>query len=185
MLKSERDDLLKICRQRERVAKSEVSAVAARRKADFERQLAAVYTFDQREVWARAYASAKEACRRANEEIAREAEAMGIPREFAPSLTTPYWFERGENMVRERRVELSKVAYSRIEQMEKEAKVRIERSSVEFQTKLFADSLESADAKAFLETMPTAEQLLPAVTIEEMQNALISSKARRISERTQ
>ena len=69
--------------------------------------------------------------------------------------------------------------------MEKEAKLRIGGSSVEFQTKLFADSLEPADAKAFLEAMPTAEQLLPAITIEEMQNALISSKARRISERTQ
>jgi hypothetical protein len=184
MLKSERDALLKICRQRERVAKSEVNAVAARRKADFERQLAAVYAFDQNETWAKARATAKEACRRANEEIARESEVMGIPREFVPSLSPPYWFECGQNMVRERRAELTKVAYSRIEQAEKEARLRIERSSVEFQTQLFADSLESADAKAFLEAMPTAEQLMPAITIDEMQYALNSSKERRISERT-
>ena len=185
MLKSERDALLKVCRQRERVAKSEVNAVAARRKADFERQLAAVYSFDNREVWSRAYASAKETVRKANEEIAHEAEAMGIPREFAPFLSTPYWLERGENISQWRRVELTKVAYSRIEQMEKDAKFRIERSSVELQTRLLAAGLESADAKAFLETMPTAEQLMPPITVEEMQNALNSTKGRAISGRTQ
>jgi hypothetical protein len=48
MLKSERDALVKICRQRERVAKSEVSVVDARRKADFERQLAAEYSSTKR-----------------------------------------------------------------------------------------------------------------------------------------
>ena len=78
MLKSERDTLLKVCRQHERVSKSEVSAIAARGKADFERQLAAVYAFDQSEVWKKAYATAKAAYRPANEEIAREAEAMGV-----------------------------------------------------------------------------------------------------------
>ena len=185
MLKSERDALLKVCRQRERLAKNEVNAVAARRRAEFERQLAAVYAFDQREVWARAYSNAKEACRKANEEIVHEAEALGIPREFAPSLLTPYWLERGENITRGRRFELTKVAYSRIEQMASEAKLRIDRASVEIQTRLLADSLESADAKAFLETMPTAEQLMPAITVEEMQTTLISSRTRGISELTQ
>jgi len=56
---------------------------------------------------------------------------------------------------------------------------------VEIQTRLLADSLESADAKAFLETMPTAEQLMPAITVEEMQTTLISSRTRGISELTQ
>jgi hypothetical protein len=176
MLKSEREALLKVCRQRERVAKSEVGAVAARRKADFERQLAALYAFDQSEVWKRAYASAKAAYRTANEEIAREAEAMGIPREFAPWLSPPCWIERGQNAVRERRAELTRVAYSRIEEAQKQANLQIERSSLEVQTRLFADGLESAEAKAFLEAMPTAEQLVPLITVEEIQKALPSRK---------
>ena len=41
-----------------------------------------------------------------------------------------------------------------------------------------------ADAKAFFETMPTPEQLMPAITVEEMQHALNSSNG-RISGRTQ
>jgi hypothetical protein len=52
-------------------------------------------------------------------------------------------------MVRDRRFELVNVANRRIEQMEKEAKLQIERaSSVEVQTRLLADCLKSADAKA-------------------------------------
>jgi hypothetical protein len=177
MLKSERDALLKLCRQRERVAKSEVSAVAARRKADFERQLAAVYAFDQNEVWTRAYTAAKEALRKANEEIACQAAAIGIPREFAPSLCPPIWFERGQNAARNRRVELTKVAYSRIEEAQKHANLQIERSSLEFQTRLLATGLESTDARALLEGMPTPEQLVPSLTVEEIQKGLNSGKS--------
>jgi hypothetical protein len=179
MLKSERDALLKLCRQREKVAKSEVSAVAARRKADFERQLAAVYAFDQSEVWTRAVTASKEAWRKANEEIACEAVAMGIPREFAPSLCPPHWFERGQNAVRERRAELTRVAYSRIEEAQKHASLQIERSSLEFQTRLLAVGLESTDARALLENMPTPEQLMPSFTVEEIQNTLNPGKEPR------
>ena len=185
MLKSERDALLKVCRQRERVAKNEVGAVAARRKADFERQLATVYNFDQSEVWERAYATLTEACRNANDEIAREAEGLGIPREFHPMLSPTYWSERGQNLVQQRRAELTKVAYTRIDQAEKEAKLQIERSSLEIQTQLLANSLESADAKAFLEKMPTPEQLMPAIAVGEIQEALNSNQERRISGRVQ
>jgi hypothetical protein len=174
MLKSERDALLKVCRQRERVAKSEVSAIAARRKADFERQLAAIYAFDQSAVWKRAYETARAACRTANEEIAREAKEMGIPCEFAPWLSLPYWFDRGQNAVRERRAELTRVAHRRIEEAQKQANLQIERSSLALQTRLLADCLESAEARAFLEDMPTAEQLVPLITVEEIQKALPS-----------
>jgi hypothetical protein len=183
MLKSERDALLKMFRQRERVAKSEVSALGARRTSDFERQLAAIYSFDQREVWTRAYGTAREAWRKANEEIALESEEMGIPREFAPSLSAPHWFERGENMVRQRRVELTRVAYSRIEQMEKEAKLQIERSSVELQTRLLGDCRESGDAKAFLETMPSESFLCPLATITDILRPISTMSARELFDR--
>jgi hypothetical protein len=99
---------------------------------------------------------------------------MGIPREFAPSLDPPYWFGRGQNAVRARRAELTKVAYRRIEEAQKQANLQIERSSLELQTRLFADCLESAEAKAFLEAMPSAEQLVPLITVEEIQKALPS-----------
>jgi len=82
------------------------------------------------------------------------------------------WWGRGENAVRERRAELTRVAYRKIEQLEKEAKLQIERASVEIQTRLVADGLESAAAKAFLEEIPSAAQLVPVVSVEDVQKQL-------------
>jgi hypothetical protein len=48
----------------------------------------------------------------------------------------------------------------------------IQQSSVDIQTKLVAEGLTSTDAKAFLESMPMPAQLMPAVTMEEVQKQL-------------
>jgi hypothetical protein len=71
---------------------------------------------------------------------------------------------RGENVVATRRQELRKVAYTRIDAIAKDAKLQIEQFSLDTQTKLLAGGLESAEAKAFLESMPTPEQLMPPMT---------------------
>ena len=46
MTRADRENLLKVCRMRARVAKADVMALSARRKAEFEAQLAAIYRFD-------------------------------------------------------------------------------------------------------------------------------------------
>jgi hypothetical protein len=51
--------------------------------------------------------------------------------------------------------------------------------------RVLANFLESADAKALLETMPTPEQLMPAITVEEMQKTLSSGKEQQSYGRTQ
>jgi hypothetical protein len=172
MTKYEREALQKISRQRERVAKTETGTVAAARKADFEQQLAREYTFDEDAVWRQATELAKTAWRQAAEEIAARCQELGIPREIAPSLSGPSWYRRGQNALRERRAELTRVAHSRIDQMQKEAKLKIEKDSLEIQTRVLAGGLESAEAKAFLEAMPSAEQLVPAITVAEVQRAI-------------
>ena len=78
----------------------------------------------------------------------------------------------GRNAVASRRAELTKVANTRIDHLLKQAKHVIEAKSVETQTQLLADGLTSADAKRFLETMRTPAELMPAVTVEEVQKLL-------------
>jgi hypothetical protein len=51
---------------------------------------------------------------------------------------------------------------------------------MDIQTEIVANGLESAEAKAFLETMPTAAQLMQAITVEEMQKVVISNKGPRV-----
>ncbi len=73
MTRTERTDLLQICRQRERVAKVEAVAIAARRKSDFATQLATIYDFDNDDIWKAAHKAAKQAARQANEQISAAA----------------------------------------------------------------------------------------------------------------
>jgi hypothetical protein len=53
----------------------------------------------------------------------------------------------------------------------KAAKVQIERASVDVQTQLVAGGLQSNEAREFLAAMPTAEALMPAVTVAEIEQA--------------
>jgi hypothetical protein len=171
MKRTEREDLLQVCRMRERVAKAEATMVAAKRKGEFEAQLASIYSYDKDEVWKQWHEYAQAATQKAQEQIAKRAKELGVPPSFAPSIQT-CWYGRGENAVRNRRAELTRVAYRKIEQLEKEAKLQIERASVDIQTRLVAGGLESAEARAFLEEMPSATQLMPVVSVEDVQKQL-------------
>ena len=90
-----------------------------------------------------------------------------------PSLSVQSWWGRGENAIRSRRVELTRVAHSRIDQLQKESTLGLERRSAEIQTKIVAAALESEAERIFLESMPSAEQLLPPVTVEEARKDLM------------
>ncbi len=171
MTRIERETLMQICRMRAKVAKAEATTIAAQRKADFQSQLAAIYHFDNDAVWKQAQAAARDATRQAQGRIAQRCRDLGIPDSFAPSVSLG-WYGRGENASASRRAELTRVAYTKIDQLEKEAKLKIERASVDIQTKLVAEGLESADAKAWLESMPTAEQLMPPINAAEFQKKL-------------
>ena len=172
MTRTERQDLLQICRQQERVAKAQADAVAARRRAEFQAQLARIYSWDENDIWKAATKAAKQFTLECGERIAAECDKLGIPRWAQPQLGEPQWWGRGENAVAERRAELTRVANTKIDQLLKDAKHAIAAKSVEIQTRLLADGLTSADAKMFLEAMPMAAELMPVVTVEDVQKQL-------------
>jgi hypothetical protein len=171
MTQTDRNSLLQLCRMRARVAKADTVAIAARRLAEFAAQLAAIYHWDSDDTWREIYRMAEAVVERAREEIQARSKELGIPKRFAPDLGLQ-WYRRGENASRDRRAELTRVAHTKIEQLEKEAKLAIERASVEIQTRLVADGLESAEAKAFLDSMPTPQQLIPEISVQEVQKQL-------------
>jgi hypothetical protein len=105
---------------------------------------------------------------------------LGIPEAFRPRIGGVSWIQRGENAVAGRRTELRRVARSRIDALTAAAKVEIERRSVDVQTTLISGGLESEEAKAFLETMPTPEQLMPPVALTEIEAKAGAGNLRRI-----
>jgi hypothetical protein len=165
--KNEREDLAKLCRQREKLAKAEADIRAAEMRADFEKQLATIHNYNDHAVWQRAYAAAEAAVEQAQKIVEATLKDLGIPGQFAPALSIG-WYGRGENAVKERRAELTRVAATRIDAITKQAKHQIEASSVAVQTRLLAGSLESDDARGFLESMPEAAALMPLFSPEEV-----------------
>jgi hypothetical protein len=174
MTKGERSELGALIRKRERVMKSAAAQRAAEMVSELDRQLASIYSFDDDQIWKKAVTAAGDAVKEANLAIAERCRELGIPPEFAPGLSFG-WYGRGQNAVAVRRAELRRLAKSRIEAMEKDAIVKIERLSLDAQTEVIAHGLESDAAKAFLGNMAPVDTLMPAIDVLEVK-ALVDQR---------
>src|SRR5262245_35358418 len=99
---------------------------------------------------------------------------QGLLESFTPAMR-PIFISRGETMLHRRCAELRKVAYSRIEALTRAAKVECECHAVRQLRQLAEDGLTSAAARALLENMPTAEQLLPPLRSLQLCNGEVVS----------
>lgn len=176
MTKGERSELGQLIRKRERVMKAAARERSIQLIAEFDMQSAQIYSFDDDAVWKKAVEAAKEAAVVAQREIERRCKELGIPPEFAPGVSFG-WYGRGQNAVASRRQELRRMAKSRIEAMEQETIVKIERLSLAAQTEVIANGLQSEASKAFLENLPALDVLMPAINPIEIKQ-LIENKHR-------
>jgi len=146
MTKGERVELGQLIRKRERVMKSMTSERSAAMLLEFESQIAAIYSFDDDEVWKQAFEAAQKVVDEAKTSIANRCKELGIPKEFAPDIDLG-WYGRGQNAVVSRRNELRRVAKAKIAVIEKEAVAKIERMSLEAQTEVISHGLQSEAAE--------------------------------------
>ncbi|WAP69300.1 hypothetical protein [Jiella pelagia] len=175
MTRTDRETLIKIARQRERVAKSEAKERAAHLLSDFEAQMDRRYSYDENAVWEKATEAVNAVVADAKKAIAEECRRLGIPAEFAPGITAG-WYGRGRNASKSERVEMRRIAQRQIDAAEKSARTAIERRSVEIQEQIMVSGLTSDDARSFLESMPSADTLMPALTVDGIK-ALIGGEA--------
>jgi len=174
MTKGERTDLLSLVRKRERVMTAAAHERAASMLADFEKQSASIYSFDDDAVWAEAMARAQQAASETGKIIADRCHELGIPQEFAPMLSL-HWHGRGQNAVAQRRDELRRAAKAKIAAIEAEAITKIGNMSLEAQTDLLAKGLETDTARAFLSEVRSVDALMPTVNVAEVK-ALIDAR---------
>jgi hypothetical protein len=168
MTKSEREDLQRLVRQREKVLKSAAKQRSAELLADFENQMGSEYSFDQDEVWEQAEAAAEIEVDKAQARVAARCRELGIPKQFAPSLSLR-WHARGYgNVLEARRKELRRMATTRIEAIERKAIVEIELSCLKAQEAIAVAGLTSDVARTFIEGLPSVETLMPALSFEEI-----------------
>jgi hypothetical protein len=164
MSKTEREELQRLVRQREKALKSAAKQRSAELVADFENQMGQEYSFDHDEVWAKAAKAVEREIAKAQTQIAVRCQALGIPARFAPTVSMK-WHHRGyDNLVATRRAELRTMATSRIAAIEAKAIVEIEMASVKAQTELAGAGLSSDAARAFVAVLPAVETLMPALS---------------------
>jgi hypothetical protein len=161
--KGERAELGQLIRKQERVMKAAATERSAKLIAEFEQQMDEQFSFNDDVVWKSAVDSAKEICAEANRQIAARSAQLGIPAEFAPSLSF-WWNEKGQNAVKSRREELRRIAKRKIEAMETQARTKIEAMSLSAQTEVIAHGMKSEAARGFLEKMPSLDSLMPSIT---------------------
>ncbi len=172
----DRQDLLKVIRARERVARSAVAERGAALMAEFERQIAARYAFDDDKVWSEAARRVAAEVGRAQAIVAERCAELGIPPEFAPRLDFN-WYSRGENAARERRAELRLVARANIEALERAAIVALQKASLAAQEGIVAGGLGSEAARSALEALPSVEALMPPLAFDVVAQATRHRKA--------
>jgi hypothetical protein len=165
--RSEREEVARVVRLNMKVAKAAVATRQAELLADVERQLSAKYAFGD-ELWAEITRKAGEAVKVADEQIARICRERGVPESFRPSLHLG-WYDRGENAAAERRAELRKLAQRKVAAAASAAVTAIEARGAEVLTALIAGGLQSAEARAFLASIPTAAQLMPPLALGELE----------------
>lgn len=168
MTKGEREDLQRLIRQREKVLKSAAKQRSAELLADFENQMGSEFSFDDDATWAQAYKEAEVEVAKAQKIIAKRCRELGIPDRFAPNLAIR-WHARGyDNLIDKRKAELRLMATTRIQAIEQKAAADIELNCLRAQEQIALAGLTSEAARGFIETLPSIDTLMPALSYSEI-----------------
>ena len=167
MNKTDRNDLIRLLRLRAKQARSDAETRAKILTAEVEDLMAGQFEAED-QLWAQAVAIAEKAAVKANELIAEQCALLGIPQQHAPGLELRWRARSQEFTSFARRAELRKVAQTRLAALTAAAKSAIDNQALAAESTLVAGSLESADARAVLDALPTAEQLMPALTLDDL-----------------
>lgn len=167
MTKGEREELKRLARERARVAKHDAQRRTADLKAMFEHQLADAYSFNSEETWSQAVQIAREECAEAQRRIEGRCGALGIPLAMHP-LVKFDWQTRGPFQIAANQQNLRRAAHQRISAQERAAIAEIDRAALDIQTNLVRAGLTSDAAVEFLSAMPSVNDLMPPVNMDEI-----------------
>lgn len=172
MTKGERTELQKLARERARVAKAGARRRTADLKASFETEVVQIYDYNRDETWKEAVDAVKAALVDAQEKINERCDELGIPKELAPVVQGSWYGGPGDHRGRagaEQRIgEIRRAAFKRIDALERMAIEEIDKAALRVQEQLIMDGLTSDAAKAFMESMPTPEELMPQIDVQEL-----------------
>ncbi len=163
----DREALIKLTRQRARLAKAEAKQREKVLLAEIHGHISAEYEARE-QMWGEAVAIAQEYAAKANDQIRLRCVEVGIPAEDAPRLTLGWLAKPWDRHRPGEKAQILKRAQARLEALTETAKVMIDGEALKVETALLAGGLQSEEARAFLEVMPTVEQLMPPLTLDDV-----------------
>lgn len=184
--KGDRDALLIVLRKRDKAMRAVAAQRRAANMAEFEKAISREVRWQEDGTLAQAVEYGIDAARQTDKMISERCEQLGIPDRFRPKLLWN-WATRGENAVKERRAELRLMAKAHFDSQEKDALAKAELHSLDLQEQLIASSLTGADARAFLDKVPSVESLMPPMSENEVKalfDAVVPPDIKKIAERT-
>jgi hypothetical protein len=167
--KTERAELRSVVRQQFRVLRAEVTQRKAELYADVEDQIADRFGADDR-TWAGVMHEVHEAVLECNRRINDAFYRAGYQER---GRSERMWI--GEPNIRKpegKRNELRHQAGSRIEAQVKGAMLNLDRREADLLRTLAIGAIESEEARAFLEALPTVGELVPAARLAELEASL-------------
>jgi hypothetical protein len=167
MTKADRDQLIRLVKARARQAKLEAETREKVLLAEVEDQITAEYSARD-ELWDEAVAIAEEAAAKANDLIVARCADLGIPASQAPRLEMGWRSRSLQFLNPDRRGELRKLAQSKLTALTKTAKTMIDAKVLDAETALIVGGLDSGEARELATAMPTAEQLMPSLTLDDL-----------------
>jgi hypothetical protein len=167
MTRAERMDLIRLAKARAKQAEREAETQQKVHLAEVQDLLTAEFSAHD-QLWSEAVALAKEAAAKANAQIKAQCADLGIPPEQAPGLQMSWQPRGGQFADKARRAELRKLAESRVAALTKTAKTAIQGAVLGVEEQLLMGGLESSEAKSLFAAMPTVEQLMPALNLEDL-----------------
>jgi hypothetical protein len=166
MTQADRAALIHIAKARARLAKA---AVVEREKIllnEIEEHMTAEFRLRD-EVHADVVAMAEEALAKVNEQIRNQARLMGYDARNVPQAGLPYSspYDRRSDQDKD---EARKRADTRLAALHAAAYKAIEEATLHIEESIIVGGLESAEAKALVDTLPPAEQLMPPLSLADL-----------------
>jgi hypothetical protein len=165
--KAERDQLIRIAKLRAKQAEREAEMREKILLAEVQDQMTAQFEAND-ELWSEAVVIAQDALAKANAQIQARCAELGIPAKHAPGLELGWRSRSPDYGDKSRRAELNKLAVVRLQALTKAAKAEIQSAVLSVEETLILGGLESAEARELFKAMPTVEQIMPALGLDDL-----------------
>jgi hypothetical protein len=167
MTRADRDQLIRVARLRAKQAEREAEMRQKVLLAEVQDQLTAEFSAHD-QLWKEAVVIAEEALAKANAQIQAQCADLGIPAKDAPELLLGWKARSPQYEDKARRAELRKLAETRLTALTKTAKTAIQSAALATEEKLILGGLQSSEARESFASMPTVEQIMPPLSLEDL-----------------